>query len=336
MRLLIPILCSLLLFSCGNKRRHVSRGFYYWKTSFELSPYESSRLKSLGASRLYLRSFDVDMIGSSPTPVGVIRKLEGRAGIQIVPVVFITQDAVLPLAREAEVYGARISTLLQSLFAALPSPDEVQIDCDWTAGNKEAYFRLLSALRKQPFFQNKKLSCTIRLHQLKYRLQSGIPPVDRGLLMCYNMGNLRAPGPGNSILDEKLARQYLRDGGTYPLQLDVALPLFRWSLLFRDGKLKGILRDITPEEVATASHFKAESSSVYTATADTVWKGYSFRRGDVVRTESVSPDALMSLAELTARQVKTDSLRVLLFHADSLTLAKYSNDDLEAVYRSFH
>jgi hypothetical protein len=250
--------------------------------------------------------------------------------------VYITQDALNATPdRAIPDLAANIDKLLQSLWTGLPAPEEVQVDCDWTASNRDRYFSLLRVLRAQSFFRGARLSCTIRLHQIKFQSRSGIPPVDRGLLMCYNMGSISKPGAHNSILNPALAEDYLHHLGDYPLRLDVALPLFDWCLLFRDGQLKGILRDVSPEQIAASPLFRNTGRNLYTSVADQVHAGVDIQAGDVVRIERSEQEAILEMARFASRHIRSDSLRVLLFHCDSLTLSKHPHDELEAIYGAF-
>src|SRR5690606_5738679 len=99
------------------------------------------------------------------------------------------------------------------------------------------------------YFKDKILSVTIRLHQVKYLAAAGIPPADKGLLMVYNIDNLRNVKVENSILNTQSAKSYLEKVGAYPLPLDVALPIFQWTLLFEAEQLKGILRDVSSTDL---------------------------------------------------------------------------------------
>jgi hypothetical protein len=333
-------LIAVLLLSGGCKKsgKHVDRGFYYWKTTYRMSPDIAQRLHNLGCKRLYVRCFDVDLTPDGMiAPVGIIRHLAADSFTRKVPVVFITQP-VLQQLKPAEVreLAGNINKLLTSLFEGLPLPDQVQIDCDWTARTRDVYFTLLETLKKEPFFQKKLLSCTIRLHQVKYHLDSGIPPVDRGLLMCYNMGNLKQAGSQNSILDASLAKKYLGELHSYPLALDIALPIFSWSVQFRGGRMIGILRDVQPEAVAGNIAFRREGQRLYRCLRDTSWMDYSFQMGDMIRTEESNIKDVVELAKYAAEHIRNDSLRVLIFHADSISLAKHPDDELEAIYSAFH
>ncbi|MEO1627977.1 MAG: hypothetical protein AAFV25_22700, partial [Bacteroidota bacterium] len=54
------LLGLILLSSCQGEKPTVDLGFYHWKTSFDLPQEERLYMDSLGASRLYLRFFDLD------------------------------------------------------------------------------------------------------------------------------------------------------------------------------------------------------------------------------------------------------------------------------------
>ncbi|MFQ3575571.1 MAG: hypothetical protein SNJ77_03955 [Cytophagales bacterium] len=124
-------------------------------------------------------------------------------------------------------------------YASQWSFDEVQIDCDWNQTTKEQYFLFLEKLSKH----NWEVSSTIRLHQIKFKEKSGIPPVKKGYLMCYNMGNIKRIDERNSIFDFEEMKSYLANLEDYPMSLDIALPIFSWSVLFRKGEFKSISID---------------------------------------------------------------------------------------------
>lgn len=93
----------------------------------------------------------------------------------------------------------------------------LQIDCDWTPRTRSAYFRLLSTnKRERPELD---LSVIVRLHQYRDREANGIPPADRGLLMCYNMPPVQQRQTRDAIYDEAILKGYLK-APAYPIPLD--------------------------------------------------------------------------------------------------------------------
>jgi hypothetical protein len=302
------------------------------------TPFELARLKQLEVSRMYVRFFDVDATPAGrPEPVAPLRMMAPDSGFAFVPVVFITQRALLALdTASVEQLAADICALAEAMCGEWKMhPAELQIDCDWTRSSRERYFRLLAAIRRQPFASGKLLSCTIRLNQVKYSATTGIPPVDRGMVMCYGMGSLKRYGPYNSILDGPEAEDYLSNIGSYPLPVDVALPAFEWCVLFHNRQYAGILRDITPDMVRQSGLFSRQDKVSFICARDTAWHGYHLSAGDVVRTEAPSPEDVELVADRTARAIKNTELNVVLFSCDSLTLSKYSTDGLQKIYNHY-
>ncbi len=332
------LLCILLclMVSCRQRHHHVNRSFYYWKTAYKPTNFELDALQHLAIQKIYIRLFDLEWNTTAQTvyPLAVLRmRPVADTTTQFVPVIFITQATLSHLQHNTDNIAARISSLAEVVCSESGiRAAELQIDCDWTANTREAYFALLTALKKQPFLAGKELSCTIRMHQIKYTTSSGIPPVSHGVLMCYNMGNTRKYGDHNSILDVATARKYLGGTGTYPLHLNIALPLFSWSVLFREKRFVGILREVTPEMIAGNSAFLKASGNLYQCLRDTVWNGYTLLRNDMVRTESTTVRDLNELAGYTSGLLPNDSVDVIYFSCDSLTLSKYSLHDLETVF----
>jgi hypothetical protein len=325
--------------SCTGSHHTVSRGFYWWKTVYKPSAYERSVLGNLEVHNMYLRLFDVDWDSSHNEAVAVapVKLDEWDTTIVITPVIFITQRTLNRVdSNSVDTLAGKISGFAAGICGSACRAREVQVDCDWTAGTKDVYFKLLTALRKQPFFKGKYLSCTIRMHQVKYTLKNGIPPVDKGLLMCYNMGDMKKMKAPNSILNMADANSYLGNLGNYPLPLDVALPLFRWCLLFRKEQFVGILRDLTPEMLKHNALFTHERGSRYSCIIDTTWQGYNLKTGDVIRVEDPSYKDLEKLARLTSDRITNKDISVLFFSCDSATLSKYTTHDLEALYNIYN
>jgi len=338
--LVFLLLVSLFLCSCNQRHHLVTKGFYYWKTIYKPTSFEVNTLHEMRAQKMYLRLFDVDwdMKAMQTVPVAPIQlPAHVDTSIDYVPVVFITQNVLAQMQeKDAGKLAAQINGFVKSLSDASGiHPSELQIDCDWTATTKTVYFLLLKELKAQPFFKGKTLSCTIRLHQVKYFVSSGIPPVDKGMLMCYSMGDLKKYGNLNSILNVVEADKYLANIDKYPLPLDIALPLFQWCVLFHEQQFSGILHDISPVMVINNSLFKQKQGDLYACTRDTVWNGYSLTANDVIRVESVPFNDLVDIAWFTSKRLKEQELNVVFFSCDSITLSKYSTNELETVYNTF-
>lgn len=326
----------LLICSCQNGIKEKQISFYYWRTDFNISAREQLCLDSLHAKTLYIRLFDLDTITRSDKhidiiPISKITNSENSTSRNIVPVVYMTREAIL-YASDTDSMAARIARLVQQMTKEYQWHfDEIQWDCDWTPKTKQLYFDLLKKLRYQPIFSNKKFSATIRLHQIKHRSMAGIPPVDKGLLMCYNMGNLKEYGHRNSIFEAEIAADYLKHLSTYPLNLDIALPLFQWTVWFRDQRFKGLIRDVNEQSVVNNPNFIQAKEHLYSCQSDTAWLDYHFQKGDELRFESVSIDQLMKFSNDLRGRTHHDSMTILFFHLSPDILKNYPAYELQKI-----
>ena len=210
---------------------------------------------------------------------------------------------------------------------------EWQIDCDWSVGTKEAYFRLLRKLKESN--AQVRLSATIRLHQLKYAKQTGVPPVDRGMLMLYNMSDVAKPQTRNSILDIAVTRQYITAKTTYALPLDMALPAFAWGVVLQGAKVVGLQNNWTAKYCEKCSFLQKNKTGKYICTRDTVIGERYWRRGDAVRLEEATLADIQTLATLTTALRKADTTAVALFGWHEAMYAHYGKNDLISRWEAF-
>lgn len=167
----------------------------------------------------------------------------------------------------------------------LSSSDEILIDCDWTNSTREPFFDFLKELKllcKKEF----RVSATIRLHQYRYQEKTGVPPVSRGLLMCYNIDELKNIDTKNSIFGYAGLAPYIDGVKAYPLELDIALPMFSWGVWFRGGEFKGLLNQWTEQHTKDNIHFKNTQENRYQVLVDTVIGDAYLREGDIIRIEA--------------------------------------------------
>jgi hypothetical protein len=306
--------------------------------------------KHSGDAPLYVRFFDVDYSAGygDAAPVGDFLQPDGPVGAQpLVPVVFLTNRVFERLSREqidtlAVRVGRKIDGQLKSFARAVAwqwaRPDdtlswekqeawrdsfarrwsesvaEIQMDCDWTAGTRESYFYFLRRLNERT--QPRRLSCTVRLHQYRDRAAAGVPPVSRGLLMCYNVGDPRRAQTENAVLDAALVKGYVK-GDRYPLPLDVALPLFSWGAWFTsDGQFRALLAGWDERRLADTALFHPEGAGRYRLRRDTVIGSDYLREGDVVRLDHPPREALLQVTGLVRDRVKGRDSRLVFFDFD--------------------
>ncbi|GAB3787190.1 hypothetical protein GCM10028818_51730 [Spirosoma horti] len=310
----------------------ITPAFYHWKSTFSPTRPELETLKALNVQKLYIHFFDVDWDARThrPVPKAFVRFRQKPVG-NVVPVIFITNRTLLNLSPTGI---AELATHIKQAVTQISQQNrirfgEVQVDCDWSPRTRDRYFRLLSLLTKQ---FSCPLSATIRLHQIKYTDQTGIPPVSRGMLMLYNVADWKRADTRNSIYDADVANQYLSFLPTYPLPLDVVLPLFRWTVVYRHNRFLTFLNNVDRKALVNSSFLAPQADSMrFMATRDTVALGLSVQRGDLFRAEAVPAETLVNEKKRLLRQIQNQRITFALYHLDSTALAAYSLETLQTL-----
>lgn len=334
------LLLSLLCGGCGRLKPPVAASYYYWKTVYNPDSAEQSAIRNVGANRIFVRIMDVDNQGRNgeAIPVSAVSfAIPLPDTLDVVPVVYIVNNVLKEQsADQLEVLAANISRFVSGKLkqAGKRGFDELQIDCDWTATTRDNYFTLLAAIRSQ-VSDTVRLTATLRLHQVRNLRSSGIPPADRVLLMCYNMGNLRQYGDHNSILDLGEMEVYLKDFlSEYPLPVDIALPLFSWSVVFRNHAYAGISKRLNPMLLSDTAIFAPHGgTSLYRL--KTTLPDAGLRKGDVVRREETRWEDLSAAADFLAKHKRKEEFTLLFYHLDSQLLKVFSNEQLQEIVHRF-
>jgi hypothetical protein len=297
----------------------VSNGVYSWKTSFQNT--EHAFLDSNHVKRIYLRFFDVDISQGQAIPKGKVKFLS-TPDREIVPTVFITNRTFYTLTKEKN--NELVQNILDQIKSISQENDfvfnEVQIDCDWTLKTKAMYFDFLKTLKLKSM---KRVSATIRLHQVKYLEKTGVPPVDEGVLMVYNTGEWQKYSSDNSLFEPKVILKYLDNLGAYPLKLNVALPIFSQTLIYRSGLFLNFLKNTTESEIENIGFFeKTDKQREYICTENVFFKEMSFRKGDIVKIEQAEVVDLLKIKNTIFEKLKNKEFWLILYHLENY---KYYN-----------
>jgi hypothetical protein len=336
-RVLLLLIC-LSVISCRKHTHPHQHGFYHWKTTIPEYKQAIGELKSSGATKFYIHYFDVDWSATHkmPVPRGELNQTWERNAFldfEYVPVVFITNRTLEQMTSEwCDTLAIKISNRINGITNWLEENaisaefyrdsanfrgsdahqdsarhrlkkaragynTELQIDCDWTAGTKDKYFRFLRKFKE--LNPNKTLSVTVRMYPYKYKDKMGVPPADRAMLMCYNLGQVQRPETRNSILDVDVLKQYL--GGSYPIPTDVVLPVFSWYAWFRGDKFLGIIHMQEGPGDDTV-RFKPEGNRLRVQEDVVIGDNY-YREGDVLRLEQPTEQEITKAAKLVTDKI---------------------------------
>lgn len=354
------ILLSIFSSCSDNKRKTtVTKSYYFWRTGKSITSSEIMFLKEHAISKLYVKLLDVDwreLDGAYPVSETSLEEIQHSfdeykiTDINLVPVLFITNktftkvdSASLPLLAKRVI--RRCLPAWDSIDVEYEQgrsfkgsrpyfPTEIQFDCDWTVSTAGKYFYFLHIVDSLLRPEQITLSATIRLHQFKYTEKTGVPPVDRGMLMVYNISDLTQYGAGNSIFEPAKAGAYFT-GKKYPLPMDIALPAYSWAIIFRDKQFYQIYNHLSESDLKKYSFLRSTGNHLYQVTQDTVALNLFLRRGDEIRAETIDNKLLLEAALLARKAVNTDSLSLALFELSESEIKNYDHETIEAVYNSY-
>jgi hypothetical protein len=301
--------------SC-RKPSNSATAFYYWKTCFSLNNQQADILKQTG-NNTYIRFFDISWNDKQQRayPNAVVQFNEVPAGLNIIPVVYITNKTFenIPDTAVATLAG-HCNKLINDLAEGKKiSYTKVQVDCDWSLSTRIKYFSFLAAFKK---LNQKQLEVTIRLHQVKFKDRTGVPPADRGVLMFYNMGKLNAGlHQPNSIFNEEDAAKYVDYLSTYALKLDIALPLFSWAIHIRDGRVIQVYGKIGRKQLTDRARFEQiEGKANYRAKASFFLEGIYIKQNDIFKLEETDSNILDAAAKQLAKHLPKQKHTTIIYY----------------------
>lgn len=364
----------LFLFNCKNREpRTINIAFHHWKSQLNITNFETQYCQNIKANTLYLRLFDVDYkaLNTFAEPISElnINKNDLMDFNTIIPTVFMTNRTLtslnnaqidslstLIINKLSQITEGPIFNLENSNFDLKNSSEQLKntifkdkinellIDCDWTATTKTKYFQLIKQLKTQ--LNNKsnkqlKITTTIRLHQIKFSEKTGVPPADKGLLMAYNTGDLNDPQTINSILDINVLKTYLSNLKAYPLQLDLALPIFSWGIVKRDGQAVQLIPNFNLESLLKNSqntegvYFDNKNDKTITILKNGYYNNCYLYADDVIKIETIAINTLQEAATLLHEHINNQQLTISFFSLDSINLKRYNAHDLIDVSNQF-
>ena len=322
-----------LLISCSKNNNPII-AFYYWKTNLKFSEKEKEVLKDNKVTKLYIRYFDIGLHpkNKQPIPISPIHFQENISNFNIVPVVFIQNKVMLQPNLDIDDLAQKTIHLVEQINAKNKIVcQEIQIDCDWTLKSKDHYLKFIERFKK---LSQKKLSATIRLHQVKYFKKTKIPNVDSGVLMYYNMGTIAADNE-NSIYSRKIAAKYLKSLKKYPLHLDFALPLYSWAVHIRNQKVIGLRSKLNAGELKKDNNFEQVNALFFKVKHSNYKNGVFYEENDLLKIEAVTSDNLKEMAQELEENTAQAPREIIFYDLDEFNLKNYEKNIFEQVVSCF-
>jgi hypothetical protein len=293
-KILIPfglLILAFVIYFKLNPSTQTTYDFYHWHSVYEVEEGQKSPK--------YVKVLDISF---NETLAFRQTTLKTKLPSTTVPVIYIDN----PLWKKM-----RASIMVRKVLSSLKSmgieSSEIQVDCDWTDGSRERYFRFLKLLKEQ---SAKKVSATIRLHQVKYYEQRGVPPVDYGVLMYYNMSDFKDLATKNYILDLNVAKRYHYNFESYPLALNLALPLYSQATIIRFGEVVGLMEGVREKELNL--NFKKIGKHLFEVTNTHYFKKRLLYKGDQIRVDEVSA-TLLTQSIMALKKVMKEPKKIIFY-----------------------
>ena len=321
--------------------RSTCNSIYYWKTRFKLNDYELSFLKAHDIQRMYVKFFDVD--DDAPSPYSEANRIVPVAttifespkpdSVEIIPTVYLTLRAISFIEKStggSKDAAQKIVTRVLNMadYNDMGPINEVQLDCDWTETTQDAYFSLCKEVGLLLEEKGIALCSTIRLHQLR----TPAPPVDRGVLMLYNTGNLQSVSEKNSIISLDNIAMYLKGKRIeYALPLDFAYPTYSWGLVYWGNHFEGIIHQF---DFFNTDLYEPDGNGYYKVKQYHKVEGENLYEGCRIRMESSPVDVILQVKELVNKAFPYMPHSNIIYHLDSNNLSKYTTDEIKSIYRN--
>ncbi|WP_445454721.1 hypothetical protein [Flavobacterium sp. 25HG05S-40] len=288
--------------------------------------------------KLYIKYFEVDYsdaLGFFPISKTELYFYSMQDSLNIVPTVYLKNDIFRKASKGAiDTLADNVNFLINKYskekFDRAKPPKEFQMDCDWTLKTKDNYFYFLKKLKE---ISQKEISCTLRLYPYKYPDKMGNPPVDKVMLMCYNLINPLENPNKNSILDLAELESYLVSAKKYPKHIDVALPIYSWMQVYQNERFSNVIYT-NIKKMKTV--LKQDKPLWYSVTKDTIVNDVYLRIGDKIKSEEVTAQKIKDAIVLLKKNIDfDDNTTVSLFHLDEEQLKKYTDEEIAAFYTDF-
>jgi len=332
------LLFAIGFFSEGISDKKLKRGFYYWESRASvLNQEEKKALRNLNVERLYVKFFEVGLDGSQrAVPVSKsnisVQSKELKKNAEIIPTVYIENTVFKTISEEgitklADNIVHLVDKRFSEQFSSFKKYIELQIDCDWTISTKDNYHQFLRILKSKLKCQ---LSATLRLYPFKFQKEMGVLPVDRAMLMCYNLISPLKFKHSNSILEVEELKKYLEGSKDYPCPLDVALPVFNNVLVYKSNEFVGMVHLSEPQIKSIST---PQSKFWRLVTKDTVMEQVTFERGDKIKFEKVSDKELRSCIEvLNANVYFRENATISFFQLNDNQVNDYGIQKINTYY----
>ena len=317
------IIVILLLASCSSSVKETSVSVYWWKNKVEITDEMLQFKQANNIHKVYCKVADFRYNQLHNTiDIPLIHEKLSLEKQNVSPVLYIENDVFKHFSEDYVFtrFKETIDKLMQRNI--ISDLTHIQIDCDWTLSTKDRYFQFLNKLKSS--FEI--VGVTLRLHQVKYYKTTGVPDIDYGVLMIYNLSSVADFEVENSIYNYDLALSYLKGYlHNYPMEVKAALPAFAWAAHFHHERLVNILNFITYEELVKNENLTQLTDYRFVSKKAHFINAIPISKHDIIRYEEPNIESLKLLLGFLKQEVNQEKLEVIFFSLNAPFLIKNQN-----------
>jgi len=144
--------------------------------------------------------------------------------------------------------------------------------------------------------------------------------------MVYHTSSPTKLDSKNTILDVDEAKSYLRDLDKYPLNLDVALPVFSWAVQFNaSGRPVAILPGLGKDDFSKDPAYEKAGRHVYRAVKDTFANNRRVMVGDLLKIDEPTPMDLRKMLRFLKPCIRNFDGYLILYNYDISDIGRFTN-----------
>ena len=119
------------------------------------------------------------------------------------------------------------------------------------------------------------------------------------------------------------------------MPFDVALPVFSWSILSRNGQGITLLNETTGKEFEGNASFVENGNGRFICKKEYLLHGNFILPGDEIKVEEISPELSLKAAKQVANKLNSDTFNIVLYHLDHSITQRYEKADFQNIFNCF-
>jgi hypothetical protein len=149
--------------------------------------------------------------------------------------------------------------------------------------------------------------------------------------MYYATSNPLDVQDENSILENTIANNYIKDLNDYPLNLDIALPIYSWAIVQNQVGEKRLINGIRKQQLSDSTLYQSITPDFYLVKKDHYLNGNYLYEDFTLKVEEISNQDLLLAKKNISEKTKNKELNTIFFQLDSSNLIHYSISDLKTI-----